>query len=132
MGLVIIIISSEQWYDHFRNVFNLPPAQPVSRHEFIERAIADDIDDTKYEPLNLPITEVEIRAAIRALKNQKAARPDGLIAEFYKNSSGQILPFLVDFFKHLFDHGMFPNKCMVSIDYTPFAQKRKSRHTRQL
>ena len=52
-------ISSEQWHDHFKTVFNPPPAQPGSSHEFIEREIVDDIDGTKCEPLNLPITEDE-------------------------------------------------------------------------
>ena len=37
----------------------------------------------------------EIKTAIRALKDQKAAGPGGLIGEFYKNSTVHILPFLV-------------------------------------
>ena len=93
-------ISSKQWYVHFKNVFNPPSAQPGSRHEFIERKIVDDVDGIKCESLNLPITEDEIRALIKALKNQKPAGPDGLIVELYKNSSGQILSFLVEFFNH--------------------------------
>ena len=39
------------------------------------------------ETVNQPITVNEIKTAIRALKDQKAAGPDGLIGEFYKLSS---------------------------------------------
>ena len=36
------------------------------------------------ETLNQPFTVDEIKTAIRALKDQKAAGPDALIGEFYK------------------------------------------------
>ena len=63
------------------------------------------------ETLNQPITVGEIKTAIRALKDQKAADPDGLsIGEFYKNSTVHVLPFLVKFFRFIFDHGLFPDE----------------------
>ena len=57
----------------------------------------------------------EIKTAIRALKDQKAAGPDGLIREFYKNSTVQILPFLVKFFNFIFHHGLFPDEWSLAI-----------------
>ena len=68
-----------------------------------------------FETLNQPITVDEIKTAIRALKDQKAAGPDGLIGEFYKNSTVHILPFLVKFFNFIFDHGLFPDEWSLAI-----------------
>ena len=62
------------------------------------------------ETLNQPITEDEINAAIKAVKDQKSVGPDGLIGKFYKSSTIYILPFLVKFFNLLFDHGLFPEE----------------------
>ena len=67
------------------------------------------------EILNQPFTEDEINAAIKALKDLKAAGPDGLIGEFYKSSTIYIVPFLVKFFNFLFDHGLFPEECSLAI-----------------
>ena len=47
------------------------------------------------QTIHLSLSLSEIKTAIRALKDQKAAGPDGLIGEFYKNSTVHILPFLV-------------------------------------
>ena len=44
------------------------------------------------ETLNEPITKDEINAAIKALKDQTAAGPDGLIGQFYKSSTIYIVP----------------------------------------
>ena len=57
----------------------------------------------------------EIKTAIRALKDQKAAGPDGLIREFYKNSTVHILPFLVKFSNFIFHHGLFPDEWSLAI-----------------
>ena len=67
------------------------------------------------QTLNQPITGGEIKTAIRALKNKKAAGPHGLIGEFYKNSTVHILPFLVKFFNFIFDHGLFPDEWSLAI-----------------
>ena len=67
------------------------------------------------ETLNQPITEDEINAGIKALKDQKAAGPDGLIGGFYKSSTIYIVPFLVKFFNFLFDHGLFPEEWSLAI-----------------
>ena len=38
---------------------------------------------------------------MRALKNGKAAGPDGIIGEFFKHSATCVVPFLVKFFNRL-------------------------------
>lgn len=109
-------IKADQWYEHFKNVFNPADAQDIDADE-LNNFVFDDADllNLNCESLNSPITDNEIRSAIRALKDRKAAGPDGLIGEFYKQSCEKILPFLVNFFNHLFDNGLFPDKWSLAI-----------------
>ena len=102
-------ITSEEWYNYFSSIFNSPPSESEPTAEDLgDAAFADN--EMNCETLNQPITVDEIKTAIRALKDQKAACPDGLIGEFYKNSTVHILPFLVKFFNFIFDHGLFPDE----------------------
>ena len=61
--------------------------------------------DVYFESLEGDITEAEIYTAVRALKNGKAAGPDGIIGEFFKHSATFVVPFLVKFFNRLFTTG---------------------------
>ena len=68
-------ITSEEWYNYFSSIFNSPPSE--------SEPIAEDLGDAAFadnemncETLNQPITVDEIKTAIRALKDQKAAGPD--------------------------------------------------------
>ena len=102
-------ITSEEWYNYFSSIFNSPPSESEPTAEDLgDAAFADN--EMNCETLNQPITVDEIKTAIRALKDEKAAGPDGLIGEFYKNSTVHILPFLVKFFNFIFDHGLFPDE----------------------
>ena len=49
--------------------------------------------------LDEDITALEVRDAIRALKSNKAPRPDGLCGEFYKYSDACVVNFLTKYFK---------------------------------
>ena len=107
-------IKSEEWYNYFSSIFNSPPSKSEPTAEDLgDAAFADS--EMNCETLNQPITVDEIKMAIRALKDQKAAGPDGLIGEFYKNSTVHILPFLVKFFNFIFDHGLFPDEWSLAI-----------------
>ena len=61
-----------------------------------------------FELLEGDITEPEVYTAVRALKNGKAAGPDGIIGEFFKTSATLVVPFLVKFFNRLFTTGSYP------------------------
>ena len=63
---------------------------------------ADGDEQTDIESLDRNISEEEVYEAIRMLKNGKAARPDGMISEFLKNSAGSAVPFLVRYLNKLF------------------------------
>ena len=63
---------------HFNHVFNSPLTESESTVEDFEDGA--QVNNEMYcETLNQPITEDETNAAIKALKDQKAAGPDGLI-----------------------------------------------------
>ena len=47
----------------------------------------DVFGDVYFESLEGDITEAEVYTAVRALKNGKAAGPDGIIGEFFKHSA---------------------------------------------
>ena len=103
-------ITAQEWYQHFKSVFNeLPGSSDVDLEEDVQESEAD------CTMLNQPISENEIKTAISALKLRKAAGPDGIIGEFYRYSINNILPFLLPFFNYLFDHGLYPNEWCLSI-----------------
>ena len=56
--------------------------------------VTDDVFD---EILDADITAEEVKAAIRHLKNGKAAGPDGIIGEILKAAEESIVPFFVKY-----------------------------------
>ena len=105
-------ISVREWHDHFFSVFN---SKHYTTNTFCDFSTGCELDDDDCSSLEDPISENEIKAAIQGLKNKKAPGPDGLINEFYKESEGIIMPFLLKFFNHLFDNGLFPNEWTLSV-----------------
>ena len=74
-------ITSEEWYHYFSSIFNSPRNESEPTAEDLGNAAFAN-NETNSEILNQPITVDEIKTAMRALKDQKAAGPDGLIGEF--------------------------------------------------
>ena len=58
-----------------------------------------EVDD----PLNKPISEMEIMTSINKSKNGKSPVPDGISSEFYKKISFEISPTLTSIFNLIFD-----------------------------
>lgn len=113
-GVVKNSISAVQWFDHFYGVFNennVDAEADIAFDTFYYNAHSD----ISSESLNSPISVSEVVNAITSLKNQKAAGPDRLIGEFYKNSADVILPFLVKLFNYIFDNGIFPEEWTVAV-----------------
>ena len=77
-------------------------AQPQQDSE-----MTDDVFD---EILDADITAEEVKAAIRHLKNGKAAGPDGIIGDILKAAEDSLVPFLVKYFNNLFKEGWFPTE----------------------
>ena len=107
-------ITSREWFDHFSSVFR---SNSVVRDDETQ-TINDNLDDHAGEnetDLNQEISDAEIKAAINALKNNKAAGPDMLINEFYKASIDICMPFLSRYFNFIFEKGLFPDAWTFSI-----------------
>ena len=54
------------------------------------------------------ITEDEVKAALRHLKNNKSPGPDGIMTEIVKALDTAITPCLVNYFHKLFSSGSYP------------------------
>ena len=61
-----------------------------------------------FEELNGPITQEEIRRAIKQLKNGRSGGPDKFLNEFFATGIDSLSPFLLVLFNKIFDTGYFP------------------------
>ena len=99
-------ISVDEWHRHFQSLLDVKvEPSPDNAEE----------DDDGPRSLNRHISREEVLLAIRKMKNGKSAGPDGLIAEFFKNSGNSTVSFLVTLFNHLFDFGVYPANWTESI-----------------
>ena len=105
-------ITLPDWFNHFRSVFR---SNHTCKDDQIQIDFDKDIVIEHESDLNQEISEAEIRAGIKALKNKKAAGPDMIINEFYKASVDFCMPFLVKFFNFIFDNGLYPDEWTFSI-----------------
>ncbi|WP_419587469.1 RNA-directed DNA polymerase, partial [Thiolapillus sp.] len=98
-------IPKDDWYAHFENLFNsgvenLPSEN--SENEGESSAVDEFLDSD--------ISEEEVKAAIRHLKNNKSPGPDGIMSEILKALDTAIVPFLVKYFNKLFSSGLYPTE----------------------
>ena len=56
------------------------------------------------------ISEEEVKAAIRHLKNNKSPEPDGIMSEILAALDTAVVPFLVKYFNKLFSSGLNPTE----------------------
>ena len=102
-------IEKEEWYQHFHKLFNDFPEDDTENYNSNESDTDSDFgENVDIDVLESDITECEVYAAIRSLGNRKAAGPDGMIGEFFKNSAASVVPFLVKYFNKLFTSGSYP------------------------
>ena len=95
-------IPKDDWYAHFENLFNsgvknLPSENSENQGE----------SSLVREFLDSGISEEEVKAAIRHLKNSKSPGPDSIMSEILKALDTAIVPFLVKYFT-LFSFGLYP------------------------
>jgi hypothetical protein len=102
-SLIYNSISTENWFDHFSNLFN-------------DFANADDggeeeteVEDGDHEPIfNDPISRQEVITSIGNLKSGKSAGPDRVIGELLNHASDRVADFSVTLFNRIFESGTFP------------------------
>lgn len=96
-------ISKEEWLNHFKGVFDTDSAEENETLNCEDDNCLFDITE-----LDAQITEMEVSNAIKALKNGKAAGPDGISGEFYKYSAPCVVTFLTKLLNKMYDTGTFP------------------------
>ena len=99
-------ITLDVWYNHFKNLFSPITSACAGTVEGKSDFEMDNCDTNICESLDCNITESEV---YKALKNNKAPGPDGLINEFYKHSNSCVVSFLVTYFNKLFELGAYPD-----------------------
>ena len=101
-------ITPNEWFDHFNTLFNEPLAANTHPPPELEFPQEEDDMGINIDSLEGEITEGEVFKAIRAVKNNKAAGPDGIIGEFLKHAAVPLVPYLVKLFNKLFESGSYP------------------------
>jgi hypothetical protein len=107
-------INVDEWFKHFKALLE----QECNTSDDEENSSSFEIEEEESQindHINRPISEEEVVLALRKLKINKAAGPDGITGEFLKNISVFIVPFLVKYFNALFDKGYYPSSWTESI-----------------
>ena len=108
-------VTSQEWFDHFNKVLDYETLS-VSDNEVENNALASTFGPGEsVDTLDGDITVSEVQAAIKALKDNKAAGPDGPSSEFFRYSAPCVLHFLTEYFNKLFNTGTFPSEWSESV-----------------
>jgi hypothetical protein len=96
-------ILPQEWIKHFDQVLN----EGVETESDEVEQDSDNVDNF-VDILDADITEVEVQTAIKKLKNNKAAGPDGIVAELIKLAETKVVKYLTKLFNKIFQSGTFP------------------------
>ena len=100
-------IGIQTWKDHFEKV--LGSTNCLRDRETDEHASNDDTSRIAFIPeIDDPITQSEVRQAIRKLKDGKASGIDEICGEFLKTAEQLVAPFLTKLFNKLYSESYFP------------------------
>ncbi|MCW4343918.1 MAG: reverse transcriptase family protein [Candidatus Thiodiazotropha endolucinida] len=103
-------IELKTFYDFFKN---LNQQDGDNDETPFERPNIDLTDDE--ELINSSITESEILACIKSLKNNKSSSNDNIINEYIKSTVDTFLPTYVSLFNLIFDTGLIPDSWLEGI-----------------
>ena len=114
-------IDISTWQNHFQNVLGNGKSH-VSSKESGKDEQSETQSDTSTEAnvthipeLDNPITEQEVRQAIKNLKHGKASGLDKICGEFLKYSENIVAPFLTKLFNKLYNLSIFPTDWCKSV-----------------
>ena len=93
-------ISADTFLDHFKGL------NQEQESDFLD--ISEEQVSHYNEELNREITEVEIRQAIKGLKNNKACADDAIRNEFIRASESVFMPIYTRLFNIVFNNGCVP------------------------
>ena len=102
-------VTSQEWFDHFNKVLDCE-SHSVSDNEVENNALASTFGPRESVKLHGVITVSEVQAAVKALKDNKAAGTDGLSSEFFRYPAPCVLHFLTEYFNKFFNTGTFSSE----------------------
>ena len=107
-------ISLQEWINYFDKVLN--EGVEIGPNDEAEAGQNNDEDvDSSIEVLDADITTEEVSKAINKMKNNKAAGPDGIVAELIKLAENNVVHYLTKLFNKIFQSGSFPREWTRSI-----------------
>ena len=113
----------EKINNHFEHIFRQRTINQSKWSQWSsEYSPINTIDPNWYNQLLSPITETEIITTINNLPTNKAPGPSGITYNFIKQTSKEILPFLLNFFNQIIETGETPEKWSYSNIY-PISKK---------
>ena len=84
---------------YYRNLYASPsPLEPIELNDFLESLSLRSVQPEVATEIGRPMTEPELRAALKHMARGKVAGIDGLPAEFYVTFSDLLLPRLVELY----------------------------------
>ena len=107
-------VTSQEWFDHFNKVSGCESLS-VSDNEVENNALASTFGPRESVKLHGVITVSEVQAAVKALKDNKAAGTDGLSSEFFRYPAPCVLHFLTEYFNKFFNTGTFSSEWSESV-----------------
>ena len=106
-------IAITTWQEHFQNILDKGSEQ-VSNEENGKSETNSpnnpdlETSETHIPELDDPVTEQEVRQAIRNMKHGKASGIDEICGEFLKYAENVVVPFLTQLFNKLYNASLFP------------------------
>ena len=105
-------IEIEQWFTHFKNIFQFDSPLPSICNEDMPTYVNSEHD---LDILNSPITDYEVLTAISSLKHEKSPGHDGVLNEMIVTSKENIYSLLTSIFQFLFSNDVFIDEWQKSI-----------------
>ena len=100
-------ISEENWLRHFQSLHSNDLLNPDQQNIVNELRKQQD-SNMQSRPLDYPITELEIRTAVKKLKNNKSPYSDKIRNEMIKASLNEMMPVYHKLFNNILNGGSMP------------------------
>ena len=100
-------ISEENWLRHFQSLHSNDLLNPDQQNVVNELQKQQD-KKMQSHPLDYPITELEIRTAVKKMKNNKSPYSDKIRNEMIKASLNEMMPVYHKLFNNVLNGGSMP------------------------
>ena len=103
------LISEKQWLTHFETLHSKHSVD-TAQHNILVMLNTEEKLKNNYSDLDQPISEQEIKHAVKKLKNNKSAYLDRIINEMIKCSINILLQAYLKLFNLILKTGIFPKQ----------------------